>query len=303
MNKYKILIVDDETSNLAVLNRILSAEYTIFTAKSGESALKRVLQEQPDLILLDIVMPDMDGFDVLSRLKSDFTARNIPVIIISGLAGEDDEEKGFRLGAVDYITKPFKNAIVKARIKTHMQIVHQIRMIERLGLIDPLTDMPNRRNFDDHMAMEWRRAFREKKVLSFMMLDVDKFKMYNDAYGHPQGDTLLKTIAKIFMAATKRPADLAARLGGEEFGILLPDTNLEGAMAIAEDIRSTVEAAPIPTIDDSSVTSTTISIGVASWTPSEGGSIQDLIAKADENLYTAKNSGRNKVIGTSNCQG
>ena len=298
MNKYKILIVDDEASNLAVLNRILSAEYTIYTAKSGESALRHVFQEQPDLILLDIVMPGMNGFEVLSRLKSDFTTRHIPVIIISGLTGENDEEKGLLLGAVDYITKPFKIAIVRARIKTHTQIVHQIRMIERLGLYDSLTDMPNRRNFDAHVEMEWKRSFREKKYISFLMLDVDKFKMYNDAYGHPQGDMLLKIVAKIFIAATRRPADMAARLGGEEFGIVLPDTNLEAALAIAEDIRAAVEVARIPTIDDSFITSTTISIGVASCEPSDSGSVQKLIAKADENLYTAKNSGRNKVVGT-----
>jgi PleD family two-component response regulator len=211
--EFRILVVDDEKSNLMVLNRILSPEYTVFTAKSGKEGPERAVAEQPDLILLDIVMPDLNGFDVLTTLKKTSETMKIPVIIITGLSGEIDEEKGFLLGAVDYITKPFKNPIVLARVRTHIQIVRQIRTIEQLGLIDGLTNVSNRRCFDDRMELEWRRAKREKKPIAFLMMDVDKFKIYNDTYGHPQGGVLLKSIVKIFSAAAMRTTDLVARLG------------------------------------------------------------------------------------------
>jgi diguanylate cyclase (GGDEF)-like protein len=292
--EYSILVVDDEKSNLMVLNRILCPFYTIFTAKSGQEAAVRIAENPPDLILLDIIMPDINGFDLLKRLKESPLTRNIPVIIITGLSNESDEEKGFLLGAVDYITKPFTNAIVLARINTHIQIVHQMRTIEKLGLIDGLTNIPNRRSFDDRIEMEWRRALREKTPLSFLMMDVDHFKSYNDTYGHPQGDILLQTISRIFAAAAMRPADLAARLGGEEFGVLLPDTDLASAQVIAEKIRSSVESVRLPA-GGQIMTRITISIGVVSLIPTENTAINSFIAQADRNLYTAKNLGRNRV--------
>ncbi|MDR2103133.1 MAG: diguanylate cyclase [Treponema sp.] len=295
---YKILIIDDEKSNLMVLNSILSPDYTIFTAKSGKEGLSRALAEQPDLILLDIIMPDMNGFEVLKILKASEEAGRIPVIIITGLDNDVDEERGFALGAVDYIGKPFKNAIVKARVKTHIQIIDQIRTIERIGLVDGLTDIPNRRCFDDRLALEWRRALRERRPLAFLMMDLDKFKTYNDTYGHPQGDLLLQTVARILSAAAKRAADLAARLGGEEFGLLLPDTHSEAARGIAENIRAEVEALRIPSAGGKVLTQITVSIGVISLIPNEKTSPEAFIAAADKNLYTAKKSGRNRVCAT-----
>jgi diguanylate cyclase (GGDEF)-like protein len=293
--KFGILIVDDERSSLQILNNVLSPNYAIFTAKSGEEALSRVSEDPPDLILLDIVMPGMDGFEILKRLKGNIDTRHIPVIIITGLDDEADEEKGFLIGAVDYITKPFKNAIVLARVNTHIQIVRQIRMIERLGLVDPLTDIPNRRCFDDRLGVEWRRAVRKKTPISFLMMDVDKFKTYNDTYGHPQGDVLLKAITMIFSAAARRPGDLAARLGGEEFGVLLPETELPSALEIAEEIRSKVEALRIAAADGKTITKTTISVGVVSLVPGENDIAADFISRADKCLYAAKEGGRNRI--------
>jgi diguanylate cyclase (GGDEF)-like protein len=294
---HNILVVDDERTNLAALNKILSPEYNVFTAKSGKEALARVEDAPPDLILLDIVMPDMNGFDVLARLKESPQTDKIPVIFVTGLRDEEDEERGFALGAVDYITKPFKSAIVLARVRTHIQIVQQMRTIERLGLIDPLTNIANRRSFDDRVELEWRRSIRKKSPISFLMMDLDNFKRYNDTYGHPQGDALLRTVAGIFGAEAKRSSDLAVRLGGEEFGVLLPDTDLDGALDIAERIRRSVEAARIPTADGNAWTSATVSIGAVSAIPSENDALRDFIEKADENLYRAKNTGKNKVCG------
>jgi diguanylate cyclase (GGDEF)-like protein len=291
----RILIVDDEKSNLMVLNHILSPEYTILTARSGKEALERAALDKPDLILMDIIMPDINGFEVLTILKQSRETMKIPVIIITGLSNEIDEEKGFFLGAVDYITKPFKNSIVLARVRTHIQIVHQIRTIEQLGLIDGLTNIANRRNFDDRIALEWRRAVREQKSISFLMMDVDKFKNYNDTYGHPQGDVLLKTMARIFASSAMRSTDLAARLGGEEFGILLPDTELSAALVIAEKIRASVEAVRVPTVDGKIITTATISIGVVSMIPDAKITVEEFISLADEQLYAAKNAGRNRI--------
>jgi diguanylate cyclase (GGDEF)-like protein len=267
----------------------------IYTAKSGSEGLKRAASERPDLILLDIIMPDMTGFDVLESLKADPELKGIPVIIITGLDNEADEEKGLLLGAVDYISKPFKNALISARIRTHMQIVQHIRMIEQLNREDPLTGIPNRRCFNERIAVEWKRAARDKRPISFLMMDVDKFKNYNDTYGHPQGDALLQAVSKIFVSSARRPLDIAARLGGEEFGILMPDTHAEAACLIAERVRSQVEAARIPLADGSAFTSATISIGVATEIPTEQSIVEDFIARADANLYTAKNTGRNRV--------
>jgi diguanylate cyclase (GGDEF)-like protein len=279
-----------------MLAQILAPDYELLTESSGEAALKLIAEKKPDLILLDVIMPGMSGFEVLTELKSNPYTGNIPVIFITGLDNEQDEERGFLLGAVDYITKPFKSVIVKVRVNTHMQIVRQIRLNERLGMMDSLTEIPNRRSFDNRIDMEWRRAMRERQAISFLMMDVDKFKTYNDTYGHLQGDILLKTVAKIFTASARRPPDLAARLGGEEFGVLLPGTDLPGALHKAEEIRQKVEATRIPTVDGAKMTGVTISIGVAATVPTPDDPAEKLVARADEYLYAAKAAGRNRVV-------
>ena len=295
IERFSILIVDDEPSNLIALNKILASEYDIYMAKNGATALKLATRDKPDLILLDVVLPDQDGFEVLRQLKERDETRGIPVIFITVKANDEDEEHGFELGAVDYVKKPFRSTIIRARVNTHMQIVRQLRKNEKLGMTDPLTDIPNRRCFDERLAIEWKRAIREKKPIAFLMMDLDKFKNYNDTFGHQQGDMLLKVVSRIFVGAARRAPDLAARLGGEEFGVLLPDTTLENALLVAESIRQYIEEAHVPTADGLTWTSTTISIGAASIVPSLNDSCDDFIAKADECLYAAKAAGRNRV--------
>jgi diguanylate cyclase (GGDEF)-like protein len=173
--------------------------------------------------------------------------------------------------------------------------VHQFRIIEKLGMVDPLTDIPNRRCFDDRLANEWRRALRDRKPVSFLMLDVDKFKNYNDTWGHPQGDTLLTSIACIFSSVARRPGDVAARLGGEEFGVLLYDADMNAALKIAEEIRSRVEQMVVPTADGKTETRVTVSIGAVSCIPEKDTATADFLLTADKNLYKAKESGRNRV--------
>lgn len=294
---FTILVVDDERSNLDVLTFILKSQYSVQVAKSGEAALKRARDQKPDLILLDIMMPDMDGFEVLAELKASDDTRHIPVIFITGLARVEDEEKGFLLGAVDYIVKPFNTSIVKARVRTHMRIVKQIRTIERLGMIDALTDIPNRRSLDQRLDVEWERCIASEMPLNLLILDVDRFKLYNDTYGHPQGDLLLQSLAQTLTASLPRPEDFVSRMGGEEFAILLPAISHAKALEVAESVRANVEAMEIPDSNNAGATKVTISIGVASVTPTISDTISAFISVADAALYEAKNTGRNKVCG------
>ena len=292
--KNSILIVDDEKSNLKYLNHLLSNDYAIFIAKDGREAIEIAKAVLPDLILLDIVMPGMDGYEVFSALKSYETTREIPVIFITGLGSNEDEEKGLASGAVDYITKPFSAEVVRRRVQNQIRIINQIRAVEDLSMTDPLTGIANRRSFDLQLNTEWRRAIREKSSIGILMMDVDRFKIYNDTYGHQQGDVALQTVAKTLAKTLRRPADFAARWGGEEFAILLPLTDMEGALNIAELIRKNIEAAIISCADGTQA-NVTASIGVNVQIPAQNDSMEEFIFNADKALYTAKETGRNRV--------
>ena len=294
VKKNSVLIVDDENSNIMVLTDILSVEYTVYAVKSGEKAIKAAEKYLPDVILLDILMPEMDGYAVISALKNSENTRSIPVIFITGLNSVDDEEKGLTLGAADYIAKPFSPAVVKLRIMNQIKMLDQLHTIERLSMIDQLTDLPNRRNFDIRLNQEWDRALREKKSVSILMMDIDRFKNYNDVHGHQQGDVALKAAANAFKQTLKRPGDFAARWGGEEFAVLLPNTDSHGARDVAEQIRRHVEDMEIPR-KDGLKTKVTISIGTKTEVPVRNSSYEGFISGADEALYRAKETGRNKV--------
>jgi diguanylate cyclase (GGDEF)-like protein len=298
--KFRILIVDGDSVTITLLSEILEKDHTIAFAQTGADALKRAEEDKPDLILLDVLLPDTNGFDLLLNLKSMDKTRDAPVMFITGLSSVEDEEKGLMLGAVDYITKPFNNAIVRARVGTHLKIVRQIRTIERLGMLDALTEIPNRRSFDTRLRDEWRRTWRRQSPLSLLMLDVDKFKAYNDAYGHPQGDLLLQFVGKTLVSCIRRPTDMAARIGGEEFAVILGDTDRTGALVVAENIRSAIESGRVSYTDMNGVvsdTSATLSIGINSLVPGPELLINEFIQGADKNLYIAKESGRNRVAG------
>ena len=302
---FKILIIDDSQLNQTVLRNILTSgaaaaeaatnPYIVEVAGSGREGLDKVDTFKPDLVLLDIVMPDMSGFEVLSTLKVSRITRSIPVIIITGLSDAENEEKGLILGAVDYITKPFKEAIVRARIKAHQTIVEQMKLIERQSLYDPLTNILNRRSFDFNCEALWAHSIRQQEAVSILMIDVDNFKAFNDTYGHQAGDLALQTTTKAISASLKRASDLVFRWGGEEFTVLLPNTCEDGAEKIAEHIRESVEKAEIPSISDISLPGVTASIGVSSVVPSIGSAISELIRQADKAMYKAKDAGKNRV--------
>jgi diguanylate cyclase (GGDEF)-like protein len=292
--KNSLLVVDDDTSSLMELIHILQPEYKLYTAKDGASAIKIAEKALPDLILLDIVMPDMDGYEVFAELKKIEKVKDIPVIFITGLNSVKDEEKGLTMEAADYISKPFSQLIVKLRVRNQIQMLNQLRMIERLSMIDQLTEIPNRRSFDHQLQMEWNRSIREHAPISLLMMDVDHFKNYNDTYGHPQGDAALAAVARIFAQSLRRAGDFAARIGGEEFAVLLPHTDLAGALSVAEHIRSDVENSVVP-CGDGSVTKITVSIGVNTQSPTEKCMVKFFISYADKALYAAKEAGRNTV--------
>jgi len=293
--KNTLLIVDDENANLKILTHILGADYTIYTATNGVSGIAKAKDLKPDLILLDILMPEKDGYETLEEIKKSEEIHKIPVIFITGLDTDEDEEKGLSLDAVDYITKPFSVPIVKLRVRNQIQIINQLRTIEMLSMVDQLTCIPNRRSFDNRLNVEWKQAIREKTPISLLMMDLDRFKSLNDTYGHQQGDVILKATADLFTRSLKRPGDFTARWGGEEFIILLPNTPLEGALEVAEIIRAEVEKTHIK-LESGIEVGVTISIGVTSMKPVQNSSVDTFISNADKSLYMAKESGRNRVV-------
>lgn len=294
--KSRILIVDDDKANLDILNHILKSDYVVHVAKSGEMAIRRALYDQPDLILLDVLMPDMSGYEVLKVLKENEATKSIPVIFITALKNTADEERGFLLGAVDYVTKPFNHSIIKARIRIHMKSLKQIRLIEQFGTTDVLTEIPNARYFDERFFYEWEKAIYENKSLSILLINVDGLKQYNEIYGHLQGDVLLQTLAKTFFNYLHNDDDLVVRLGGDEFAFLLPERDLAAAKALADEICHDVAAMEIPSIG-LLTTQTTVSIGIAALVPKSGDDPTILLEKANHELLRAKDAGGNQVCG------
>ena len=289
-----LLIVDDEKSNIVLLRQILSPEYTIYAAKNGPDAIEIANELLPDVVLLDILMPGMNGYEVISALKSSNMTRTIPVIFISALNDPKDEEYGLLLGAADYIHKPFSPAIVKLRVQSQIKMLNYISTIKRMGMTDQLTGLPNRRSFEERIRLEWNRATRDNTPLSVLLLDVDKFKDYNDTYGHWQGDVALKTVSRIFLHEIKRLPDFVARIGGEEFVIILTNTDSMGAFEVAERIRKSVENTQI-SLSDGRTHAMTISIGLNTRIPTLDSSLDEFLGHADSALYTAKREGRNRV--------
>ena len=292
----KLLLVDDVRANLLLLKKLLGSDYDCATATDGASALEHALIDPPDLILLDILMPDLDGFEVCRRLKHHPHTTHIPVIFLTHLNEEEDEKKGLEAGAIDYIAKPFRLPIVKARVRNHLELKRRGDLLEQLAGLDGLTGVPNRRRFDATLANEWQRAQRHQRgMLTLIMIDVDYFKAYNDHYGHPSGDDCLRTIAHALAQPLHRASDFLARYGGEEFAAILADTPLEDALHIAEHMRCCVAERAIPHAFSSIAPHITVSLGVAACLPSSECSSSQLLAAADAALYQAKRAGRNRV--------
>jgi len=290
----RILIVDDAIENIQMLNHVLGEEHELLFALNGEKALELAHEQKPDLILLDVVMPDMDGYQVCAALHAEAEVQDIPIIFVTALTTPEDETRALEAGAVDFITKPFNMAVVKARVRTHLTLKRQSDAMRELTLTDALTGVANRRSFNDAVDNEWRRCARASVPMSVIMIDIDHFKNYNDAYGHQAGDVCLKSVAGAMKHCAARSPDMLARYGGEEFVILLPNAAAPGAETVAQRILHVVRQLAIPHRMSTVRDIVTVSIGVATIEPCDGGHPEALIRAADRLLYCAKEAGRDR---------
>ncbi len=302
-NKPTVLIVDDELINVKVLNEILKQDHNIKVATNGQHAIKLAQsQPLPEMILLDIQMPDQDGFDVCKTLKNIPRTQDIPIIFITASNDEEDESRGFEAGAVDFITKPIRPVIVRARIKNHLLLLRQkqelLKMHQELlalSMTDSLTGIANRRRLNEFVNQEWIRAQRLQKPIGVLFIDLDFFKAYNDYYGHSAGDSCLKAVSTVLYDRI-REQDLSARYGGEEFVCVLPDTSIDGVRKVGNNLLQEIRALNIPHIESTVDNKVTISMGGTALIPSSEIFPESLIEVADKLLYEAKNNGRDQLV-------
>jgi diguanylate cyclase (GGDEF)-like protein len=297
MTTGSILLVDDEPIHLEILADFLVPEYKVTCASSGPQALQLIAAAAPDLVLLDVNMPGMDGYELCAQLKARSQTADIPIIFVTALGDVAAEARGLELGAADYVTKPFNPTIVVLRVRNHIALKRARDELERLGTMDGLTGLATRRRFDMALMSEVNRLSRTGALLSLVMLDVDHFKLFNDTYGHVAGDDCLRKVGGAVAAAAQRPADLAARYGGEEFACILPDTDLGGAELIAEAVRQRVASLAIPHAKSSAASHVTASVGFITTFCRMDLAPTTVIAAADRNLYRAKEGGRNRALG------
>ena len=289
-----ILVVDDTPANLSLMSSLLMDTYKVKVANCGERALEIAQSDTPpDLILLDIMMPGMDGYEVCRRLKAQVATKDIPIIFITAMADVENESMGFAMGAVDYISKPFNKTVVKARIRVHMQLKRQSRLLENLVFMDALTEIPNRRALDQTFAQEWARSLRSDMPLTYILIDIDLFKKFNDHYGHGSGDECLVRVAKALHGCVQRPSDCLGRYGGEEFAAILANTDMDQAVQVAQNFHDSVAALQIPHAHSEVAAQVTISIGVATTHPVAEQNRHLLSGAADRMLYAAKHAGKN----------
>jgi diguanylate cyclase (GGDEF)-like protein len=289
----RILVVDDAMENIQILNGALQDEHEVLFALSGEKALEIARTQQPDLILLDAVMPGLDGYAVCRALRSAAETRDIPVIFITALKSPEDETGALAAGAADFITKPVNAAVVRARVRTQLTVKRQADTLRALTLTDGLTGVANRRAFDERLAAEWRRCGRAQAPVALVLIDIDHFKKYNDHYGHQAGDAALVQAAGAMRRAAGRQQDLVARYGGEEFAILLPEVGVEGAQRVARKVLAEIAELGIEHAAAPQAGLLTVSMGIAICVPGAEETTAGLVHAADAQLYEAKAAGRN----------
>ncbi len=321
----RFLVVDDERDILALISLLLTtAGYAdVVEAASAEEAYAYLRLAEPGraavdvgLVLMDMTLPGDDGTAAVARIRADPRYSDLPMIMVTARGEDASLQRAFDAGVTDYIRKPFGRVEFLARVRAAAALKQELdqrkarerdlmrtaeqlqatqRVLERLSLSDGLTGLANRRCFDDTLSREWERALRDFTPVGLVMCDLDYFKAYNDSYGHPAGDQVLRSVAQALEGAIHRTADLAARYGGEEFVMLLPETDAEGARVVAELAREGVQALALPHREGPAGV-VTVSMGVAAMRPSHGARAEQLVADADAALYRAKQQGRNRVV-------
>ncbi|MCE4554892.1 diguanylate cyclase [Pelomonas cellulosilytica] len=284
----RLLVVDDQPANIQALHRVFAADCQVLMATHGARALQLCRERQPDVVLLDVQMPGMDGHELCAELKADPLLRAIAVIFVTSQDRPEDETRALDAGAADFITKPFNPTVVRARVRTQLTLKAQSDLLRTLAFVDGLTGVYNRRHFDERFLAESGRAQRTRSPLGVALADVDHFKHYNDALGHLAGDDCLRRVAGTLRACLRRPTDLLARYGGEEFVCLLPDTDLAGAIGVAQLMEERVRSLALPHPGVGGCV--TISLGVSAGCQADG-----LVEAADKALYIAKAAGRGRV--------
>jgi len=292
----RVLVVDDEPSAADALAEVLREPYELLVAPSGPRALELAAEGHIDLILLDVGMPGMDGFEVCRRLKADDKTRQIPVVFLAASGEVDDATRGLDAGGVDYVAKPISPALLRSRIRTHLELTQARERLEELTSVDALTGIANRRRFDACLEHEWRRALRSERWLSVALLDIDYFERFNGRYGRPRGDDCLRQVGQSLAESCRRPADLAARYSGEEFALVLPDTDPVGAEALAAGVLARVEELAIEHLDSPCAPRISVSLGAVSLVPSGAEDPKGVLDRADRMLYEAKADGRHQGI-------
>ncbi|MBP2630158.1 MAG: diguanylate cyclase response regulator [Firmicutes bacterium] len=296
LEKQVVLIVDDIYFNAKFIEDILKDDYLVVIVTSGKKCLEYIKYKKVDIILLDVVMPEMDGYEVCRRLKADPVTKKIPVVFLSVKGEIEDETKGLELGAIDYIIKPASTSIIKARIKNHLELKKYNDFLEKLSFIDELTGLFNRRYLDKVLKKEWRYALRTGEILSMLLIDIDFFKGYNDCYGHLEGDKCLEKVATVLKNSVLRSRDVVTRYGGEEFIIILPATPQAGAIKVAKRLQEQLALLKVEHQGSEVSDYVTLSIGTASVDSRDFINEKGIIEMADFALYQAKKQGRNRIV-------
>jgi len=307
----KILVVDDSPTIRAALKALLERMgHTVVEANDGKEALRIYRQDRPGLVLIDVVMPVMDGYESARHMRETSADEWVPIIFLSSKEADQDLDRAIEAGGDDYLVKPVSFVVLNAKIRALQRLesmrTKQLEMsrdlasanreLEKLSRQDGLTGIANRRYFDSYLLIEVRRAAREKAPVSLILSDVDHFKAFNDCYGHQAGDDCLRRVAAALSSAGRRPADLAARYGGEEFAMVLPGTVLEGAVDVAQAVSRVIGGLAIPHARSAVDQNVTLSQGVVSLIPEKESASEDLIQHADQALYQAKQQGRNRYV-------
>ncbi len=297
VTRAKILIVDDEMINIRMLDSILRDKYEIIVALNGEQALKRAILTPPDIILLDIGMEGMDGYQILQYLANNETTREIPVIFVTALTTEAEEKKGLELGAVDYITKPYRSSIILARLNNHLELKRQRDQLNYLSSRDNLTGIPNQRGFDIFLDQAWQTAVRFNESVALIYMDIDSFKKYTDHYGYIAGNKCLKKVSDCLKACLHRKTDLLARYGDDELVCVLSKTDIDGALLVAKKLQDAILDLAIPHQHANDGDVVTLSFGVVAINPGHQ-QIESsiLIEMASESLFHAKRQGGNQIF-------